>query len=130
VLRLGVLPERYIYPKAERAVRDVLRKRTHLVRQQTATVFSLQNLIVRNTGVRLSAKRIHCCNGWVLPRVLRCSRGIRGLRSSRGLLVRSARFRNSLSLVPELIPMSLVALRRKRCCNRRRRCPSCSGHRG
>src|SRR5262245_4065689 len=27
VLRLGVLPEGYIYPKAERAVRDLLRKR-------------------------------------------------------------------------------------------------------
>src|SRR6516162_3164190 len=57
LLRLGVLPEGYIYPKAERAVRDVLRKRAHLVRQQTANVLSLQNIIVRNTGVRLSAKR-------------------------------------------------------------------------
>jgi transposase len=59
VLRLGVLPEGYIYPKAERAVRDALRKRAHLVRQQTANVLSLQNIIVRNTGVRLSAKRLH-----------------------------------------------------------------------
>src|SRR5712692_4465775 len=59
VLRLGVLPEGYIYPKAQRDVRDVLRKRSHLVRQQTANVLSLQNIIVRNTGVRLSAKRMH-----------------------------------------------------------------------
>src|SRR5262245_24701318 len=59
LLRLGVLPEGYIYPKAERAVRDALRKRSHLVRQQTANVLSLQNIIVRNTGVRLSAKQIH-----------------------------------------------------------------------
>src|SRR6267142_574981 len=58
LLRLGVLPEGYIYPKAERAVRDVLRKRAHLVRQHTANVLSLQNIIVRNTGSRLSAKRI------------------------------------------------------------------------
>ena len=29
LLRLGVLPEGYIYPKAERAVRDLLRKRAH-----------------------------------------------------------------------------------------------------
>ena len=36
LLRLGVLPDGYISPKAERAVRDVLRKRAHLVRQQTA----------------------------------------------------------------------------------------------
>jgi transposase len=40
LLRLGVLPEGYIYPKAERAVRDLLRKRAHLVRQHTANVLS------------------------------------------------------------------------------------------
>src|SRR5881296_2041183 len=57
LLRLAVLPEGYIYPKAARAVRDLLRKRAHLVRQQTANVLSLHNIIVRNTGVRLSAKR-------------------------------------------------------------------------
>ena len=70
VLRLGVLPEGYIYPKAERAVRDVLRKRAHLVRQQTANVLSLQNIIVRNTGVRLSAKRIHALIVEELERLL------------------------------------------------------------
>jgi transposase len=59
LLRLGVLPEGYIYPKAERAVRDTLRKRSHLGRQQTANVLSLPNIIVRNTGVRLSAKRLN-----------------------------------------------------------------------
>src|SRR5215475_7137558 len=58
LLRLGVLPEGYIYPKAERAVRDVLRKRSHLVRQHTSNVLSLQNIIVRNTGVRLSVKQM------------------------------------------------------------------------
>jgi transposase len=59
VLRLGVLPEGYIYPKADRAVRDVLRKRAHLVRQHTANVLSVQNILARNTGMRFSAKRIH-----------------------------------------------------------------------
>jgi len=70
LLRLGVLPEGYIYPKAERAVRDVLRKRAHLVRQQTANVLSLQNIIVRNTGVRLSAKRIHALTLEEIERLL------------------------------------------------------------
>ena len=58
VLRLGVLPEGYIYPKAERPVRDLLRKRGQLVQQQTANVLSIQNIIVRNTGLRLSANQI------------------------------------------------------------------------
>jgi transposase len=59
VLRLGVLPEGYISPKAARAVRDVLRKRAHLVRQHTANVRSVQNILARNTGSRFSAQRIH-----------------------------------------------------------------------
>src|SRR5919199_2372846 len=58
LLRLGVLPEGYIYPKAQRPVRDLLRKRAHLVEQQTAHVLSVQNIIVRNTGTRLSTNRI------------------------------------------------------------------------
>jgi transposase len=58
LLRLGVLPEGYIYPKAQRPVRDLLRKRAHLVEQQTANVLSVQNIILRNTGARLSANRI------------------------------------------------------------------------
>ncbi len=36
LLRLGVLPEGYIYPKAERAVRDLLRRRQRLVQQRTS----------------------------------------------------------------------------------------------
>jgi transposase len=59
MLRLGVLPEGYISPKAERAVRDVLRKRAHLVRQHTANVRSVQNILARNTGMRFSVKQIH-----------------------------------------------------------------------
>jgi transposase len=59
LLRLGVLPEGYIYPKAERAVRDLLRKRAHLVRQHTANVLSVQNIMARNTGARFSGKRMH-----------------------------------------------------------------------
>jgi transposase len=48
LLRLGVLPEGYIYPKAQRPVRDLLRKRKNLVEQQSANVLSVQNIIARN----------------------------------------------------------------------------------
>jgi transposase len=58
LLRLGVLPQGYIYPKAERAVRDVLRKRSHLVHQHTANVLSVHNILVRNTGSRFGVKQI------------------------------------------------------------------------
>ncbi len=48
--RLGLLAEGHIYPKEKRAVRDLLRKRAHLVRQRTANLLSLQNLWVRHSG--------------------------------------------------------------------------------
>jgi transposase len=70
LLRLGVLPAGYIYPKAERAVRDVLRKRTHLVRQHTANVLSVHNILVRNTGARFSIKRIRALTKGELERLL------------------------------------------------------------
>lgn len=50
LLRLGILPEGYIYPKRERAVRDLLRKRLMLVRQRTAHILSFQNLHNREKG--------------------------------------------------------------------------------
>ena len=58
LLRLGLLPEGYIYPRAERPVRDLLRKRSQLVRQRTTNLLSIQNLVTRNTGSSLSAKRV------------------------------------------------------------------------
>ena len=58
ILRLGVLPQGYIYPKEERAVRDLLRKRSQLVHQRTANLLSIQNLVTRNTGRSISANRI------------------------------------------------------------------------
>jgi transposase len=53
MLRLGILPEGYIYPKEDRPIRDLLRKRGHLVRLRTSLIISLQNIISRNNGVKL-----------------------------------------------------------------------------
>ena len=50
LLRLDILPTGYIYPKEERAVRDLLRKRTQMVRLSTTNLLSIQNLVARNTG--------------------------------------------------------------------------------
>ena len=58
ILRLGVLPRGYIYPKGERAVRDLLRKRSQMVHQRTANLLSIQNLVTRNTGSSISANQI------------------------------------------------------------------------
>lgn len=58
MLRLGILPEGYIYPKEERPVRDLLRKRGHLVRLRTSLILSLQNIISRNNGCDMNVNDI------------------------------------------------------------------------
>jgi transposase len=53
LLRLGILPQGYVYPKETRPLRDLLRKRAHLVKLRASLVISLQNIVVRNFGLRL-----------------------------------------------------------------------------
>ncbi len=58
LLLLGILPTGYIYPKEERAVRDLLRKRSQLVWQKTSNLLSIQNVVTRNTGTSLTGNHI------------------------------------------------------------------------
>ncbi|MFQ5866318.1 MAG: IS110 family transposase [bacterium] len=56
--RLNILPEGYIYPKAHRAVRDLVRRRLLFVRHRTAHILSLQSMISRNLGFKMSNNEI------------------------------------------------------------------------
>ena len=70
LLRLGILPTGYIYPREERAVRDLLRKRSQLVRQRSAQILSMQNLVARNLGANASGndiKRWDCAHIDAMP---------------------------------------------------------------
>ena len=58
LLRLGILPEGYIYPKESRSLRDLLRKRGQLVRQRTMNLLSLQSILARSAGLNISVGRI------------------------------------------------------------------------
>lgn len=58
LLRLGILPEGYIYPQKERAVRDLLRRRSMFVRHRTSHILSLQSMITRNTGLNYPGSSI------------------------------------------------------------------------
>lgn len=58
MLRLGILPEGYIYPKCQRGVRDLLRKRGHLVRLRTSLIISLQHIITRTCGFRVGVNDV------------------------------------------------------------------------
>ena len=54
MLRLKILPTGYIYPREERGLRDLLRKRSQLVRQRTAQLLSIESQWERYTGCSLS----------------------------------------------------------------------------
>ena len=56
--RLGILPEGYIYPKENRAVRDLFRRRLLFVRHRTSNILSLQSMITRNLGFKMSGNAI------------------------------------------------------------------------
>lgn len=58
LLRLGILPEGYIYPRESRSLRDLLRKRGQFVRQKTANLLSLQSNLARSAGVNVPVSRI------------------------------------------------------------------------
>ena len=58
LLRLKILPEGYIYPKEERPVRDLLRRRIMLVQQRTSHILSFQGLMSRQTGAGMSSNLI------------------------------------------------------------------------
>lgn len=47
LIRIGIFPDSYIYPKEVRAVRDALRRRQLFVRRRTQVILSLQSLLER-----------------------------------------------------------------------------------
>lgn len=58
LLRLGILPTGYIYPVAERALRDLARRRLQLVRHRTMHVLAVENVQARETGARMTGDRV------------------------------------------------------------------------
>ena len=55
LMRLGILPTGYIYPKEQRAIRDLLRRRLFLVRTASSQLISVQSQIWRTTGLRIKS---------------------------------------------------------------------------
>jgi transposase len=58
LLRLGLLPEGYIYPAQGRQVRDLSRKRMQLVQCRTAQILAIENLFSRQTGGQMQGERV------------------------------------------------------------------------
>jgi transposase len=58
LLRLELIKEGYIFPRELRSLRDLMRKRIHLVQNRTTQILSIQNLYARNTGMKISCSTI------------------------------------------------------------------------
>jgi len=58
LMRLGILPTGYIYPKEQRAIRDMLRRRLSLVRTASTQLISVQSQIWRSTGIRIGSEKL------------------------------------------------------------------------
>ena len=58
LMRLGILPTGYIYPKEQRGIRDLLRRRMQLVQAASKQLISLQSQIWRQTGERIASSRL------------------------------------------------------------------------
>ena len=55
LMRLGILPTGYIYPKADRSLRDLLRKRMQLVQDRSRNIIRLKSFIQLHSGQTLHA---------------------------------------------------------------------------
>jgi transposase len=58
LLRLGILKTGYIYPKEARSLRDLLRKRLHLVRHRSSHIISVKNILTRSLGIRIKSDEV------------------------------------------------------------------------
>lgn len=56
--RLNILPKAHVYDPKLRPVRDLLRRRLHLVQQRTSLLLSFKSLYARTTGQRLDLKEV------------------------------------------------------------------------
>jgi len=58
LLALGILPEGYIYPKEERSVRDLLRRRAFLVKKRTSFLLAMRGAFECRTGMRTTSGEV------------------------------------------------------------------------
>ena len=62
LLRLGVLRTGYIYPREQRGLRDLGRRRLQLVQQRSRNVLAVENVQARETGAHMKSHHIKQLN--------------------------------------------------------------------
>jgi transposase len=73
LLRLGILPTGYISPPAERALRDLSRKRLKLTYSRTAHILAVENMVARQTGGRISGAAVKRLDSEALHELGQCA---------------------------------------------------------
>jgi len=87
LLRLGILPTGYIYPKEERSVRDLLRKRAQLVRCRTLQLLSMESWVNRHTGGGISVPKLRALSDEAIQAMAGGNRqGLLSMQSNRAVL--------------------------------------------
>jgi transposase len=86
LLQLNILPEGYIYPKEQRPVRDLLRRRLLLVRQRTAHILSLESMLARNLGLQIRGNKIKSLTEADLEQMLAHPYLVMAAKSNRALI--------------------------------------------
>jgi transposase len=62
LLKLGILPEGYIFPKEDRYIRDLLRKRLMLVQNSTKYILNFKSMMNRSFSVSINSNEIKKLN--------------------------------------------------------------------
>jgi len=68
LMRLGILPTGYIYPRESRSLRDLLRKRMQLVQGRSKEIIRFKSFVQLHTGSTIPAAKIKAVK-FVLPEI-------------------------------------------------------------
>ena len=72
LLRLGILPTGYICPPPLRVLRDLARKRLQLTRSRTAHILAVENMVARQTGMRIKGEAVKRLDAEQLHKLGQC----------------------------------------------------------
>jgi transposase len=90
LLRLDILPTGYIYPRAERSLRDMLRRRSRFVQQRTAHILSIKSAMSRHLGKTQSTSSLLMLDSEALEELF--GSGTDDLQMTIGLSMSTVRF--------------------------------------
>ena len=123
LLRLGLLPEGYIMPKAMRAVRDLARKRMQLVQQRTAQILSIESSLSRHCGWKLSSNRIKCLGQADLDEMKLEALPLQGIQANVAVM---QALQTQIDTLEQVWPTTVATSRATRCSGRSMASARCS----